>query len=117
MVKGGLAIELRSERARMTEDVDIGATGSPSQFAELARSAGASDLGDFLSFEVVHSPDCSIRKLATPCDQLIACSSGTYFQAVLKAFEQAGMSPRCASKLPIEPQASKRASASFMRLA
>jgi hypothetical protein len=52
IVKGGVVLELRLERARTTRDVDIRLTGpSESLLAEL-QGAGRLDLGDFLSFLV-----------------------------------------------------------------
>jgi hypothetical protein len=56
VVKGGLAIELRTPRARTTKDVDLRAMGSPEHFREFAINAGARDLGDFLSFRVEPHP-------------------------------------------------------------
>lgn len=49
-LKGGLAVELRIERARTTKDVDLRVMGSPGAILERLRSAGARDLGDFMLF-------------------------------------------------------------------
>jgi hypothetical protein len=54
-LKGGLAMELRLERARTTRDVDLRVTGSPAGILEVLRSAARRDLGDFMVFAV--SPD------------------------------------------------------------
>lgn len=54
-LKGGLAIELRLERARTTRDVDLRLTGSPDGVLTKLREAARLDLGDFLAFEV--APD------------------------------------------------------------
>jgi hypothetical protein len=52
VVKGGMALELRTVRARTTRDIDVGVMGAPARFeAALARQAGE-DLGDYLTFEV-----------------------------------------------------------------
>ncbi len=56
VVKGGLAIELRTSLARTTKDVDLGARGNPERFEQLARDAGRRDAGDFLAFEVELHP-------------------------------------------------------------
>lgn len=52
VVKGGLILELRLDRARTTKDVDLHMTGDPKSTLEALRGAGQLDLGDFLSFVV-----------------------------------------------------------------
>ncbi len=52
IVKGGVVLELRLERARTTRDVDIRLTGPSDKLAAELESAGRIDLGDFLSFVV-----------------------------------------------------------------
>lgn len=53
MLKGGLALELRLERARSTKDVDLRVMGSdPDNLLEQLQAAMRHDLGDFLSFTV-----------------------------------------------------------------
>ena len=52
MLKGGLVVELRIERARTTKDVDLRIVGSPDGILERLLEAGRRDLGDFLTFEV-----------------------------------------------------------------
>ena len=52
-LKGGLAVELRLERARTTKDVDLRVMGSPDDILDRLRSAASRDLGDFM---VVHHP-------------------------------------------------------------
>jgi len=52
VLKGGLVLELRIERARTTKDVDIRMTGSPSDLLARLRDAGRRDLGDFMVFEI-----------------------------------------------------------------
>ncbi len=52
VVKGGLILELRLDRARTTKDVDLGMTGDPKATLQVLRDAGQLDLGDFLSFIV-----------------------------------------------------------------
>ncbi|HXP90874.1 MAG TPA: nucleotidyl transferase AbiEii/AbiGii toxin family protein [Fibrobacteria bacterium] len=51
-LKGGLALELRLERARTTKDVDLRMTGSPVDVLERLREAAGRDLDDFMKFEV-----------------------------------------------------------------
>lgn len=50
MLKGGVVLELRLERARTTRDVDLRLTGDPEQLLEQLQRAGQRDLGDCLSF-------------------------------------------------------------------
>ncbi len=52
VLKGGLALELRLQRARTTLDVDLRALGTPSEVYKHVRAAGLRDHGDFLSFLV-----------------------------------------------------------------
>jgi hypothetical protein len=52
ILKGGLAIELRLERARTTRDVDLRLTGSPEEVLLRLQEAGRLNLGDFLNFEI-----------------------------------------------------------------
>lgn len=53
LLKGGLVLELRLERARTTKDVDLRVTGSPVELLANLQEAGRQDLGDFMTFEVV----------------------------------------------------------------
>jgi Nucleotidyl transferase AbiEii toxin, Type IV TA system len=55
LLKGGLVLELRLERARTTKDVDLRVTGSPDKLLTSLQQAGQQDLGDFMTFEV--NPD------------------------------------------------------------
>lgn len=55
LLKGGLVLELRLERARTTKDVDLRVTGSPANVLASLQHAGRQDLGDFMTFEV--NPD------------------------------------------------------------
>jgi hypothetical protein len=52
VVKGGLALEMRLQRARTTADIDLRAVGSPDHVYARIRAAGRTDLGDFLTFIV-----------------------------------------------------------------
>jgi hypothetical protein len=52
VVKGGMALELRLERARMTGDIDVRWTIEPDAVLERLREGGLRDLRDFLRFEV-----------------------------------------------------------------
>ncbi len=51
-LKGGLVLELRVARARMTKDVDLRMTGSPVDMLMRLQAAGRRGLGDFMTFEV-----------------------------------------------------------------
>jgi hypothetical protein len=57
MLKGGLVLELRLERARTTKDVDLRIAGASDDTLEHLQAAGALDLGDFMRFEVAPDPD------------------------------------------------------------
>jgi hypothetical protein len=52
MLKGGLVLELRLERARTTKDVDLRLMGSPDTALARLQAAARLDLGDFLNFEI-----------------------------------------------------------------
>jgi len=59
-LKGGLALELRLERARTTKDVDLRMVGSPEEALAKLQEVARCDLSDFLTFEVgpdPHHPD------------------------------------------------------------
>jgi hypothetical protein len=56
-LKGGLALELRLERARTTRDVDLGVVGAPAWILDRLQEAGRLDLGDFIAFEVQPDAD------------------------------------------------------------
>jgi len=51
-LKGGLALELRLQRARTTKDIDLRLEGSPQGALAQLQASGRLDLGDFLRFEV-----------------------------------------------------------------
>lgn len=51
-LKGGLALEVRLERARTTRDIDLRLAGSPEGLLDRLQEAGRLDLGDFMRFEV-----------------------------------------------------------------
>jgi hypothetical protein len=53
MAKGGVVLEFRLERARTTRDVDLRLIGSAENLLSIFQSAGALDLGDYLSFLIV----------------------------------------------------------------
>jgi len=52
ILKGGLAVELRLERARTTKDVDLRVLGSPAAILDTLRSAARRALGDLMVFTV-----------------------------------------------------------------
>ncbi len=51
-LKGGLVLELRLDRARTTQDLDLRLAGSPDGLLSRLQAAGRLDLGDFMTFEV-----------------------------------------------------------------
>jgi len=51
-LKGGLAVELRIERARTTKGVDLHVMGSPDAILVTLRAAAARNLGDFMVFTI-----------------------------------------------------------------
>lgn len=53
MLKGGLVLELRLERARTTRYIDLRLLGSPEHILSSLQEAGRLDLGDFMSFEII----------------------------------------------------------------
>ncbi|MDC0668484.1 nucleotidyl transferase AbiEii/AbiGii toxin family protein [Nannocystis radixulma] len=56
-LKGGVALELRIERARTTKDVDLRWMGESTDLLLRLRGAVAVDLGDFLQFEIDDDPE------------------------------------------------------------
>ena len=56
MLKGGLVLELRLERARATKDIDLRLVGSPNRVLEQLQTAARLELGDFLTFEIGPDP-------------------------------------------------------------
>lgn len=52
MLKGGLVLELRLDRARTTKDVDLRMVGSPDDILAKLQEAARRDLADFMTFEV-----------------------------------------------------------------
>ncbi len=52
ILKGGLAVELRLQRARTTKDIDLRIMGSPGDILDRLRNAARLDLGDFMVFTV-----------------------------------------------------------------
>ncbi len=54
-LKGGVALELRIERARTTKDVDLRLVGSPDDLLLQLQRVARYDLGDFMTFEI--APD------------------------------------------------------------
>ncbi|MEP7246105.1 MAG: nucleotidyl transferase AbiEii/AbiGii toxin family protein [Gammaproteobacteria bacterium] len=52
LLKGGLVLELRLERARTTKDVDLRLTGTPEGVLARLQDAGRKELGDFMAFEI-----------------------------------------------------------------
>ena len=52
MLKGGLVLELRLERARTTRDVDLRLDAPPADTLARLQEAGRADLRDFMTFEI-----------------------------------------------------------------
>lgn len=79
-LKGGLALELRLERARTTKDVDLRVAGSPARILDRLQEAGRLDVGDFMAFEVhrvgpcAHAPPSPIDPVAEERYPLMQCS-------------------------------------------
>jgi hypothetical protein len=64
VVKGGMAVELRTARARSTRDIDLRAMGTPAFFEKTLRELGQADVGDYLRFRVdPHAKQSSIRSV------------------------------------------------------
>ena len=57
LLKGGLVLELRLDRARTTKDIDLRLTGSPETVLVDLQEAGRQVLGDFMTFEVSRDKD------------------------------------------------------------
>jgi hypothetical protein len=57
IVKGGVVLELRLDRARATKDVDLRLTGDPKKVLADLQAAGRLDLADRLSFEIAEDRD------------------------------------------------------------
>lgn len=56
VLKGGMVIELRLERARTTKDIDLRMVGRPEDVLARLQETGRLDLGDYLKFEVSADP-------------------------------------------------------------
>ncbi len=67
-LKGGLALEIRLERARTTKDVDVRMVGSPDDLLQRLQHAGQLSLGDFMSFELVTVPLKKHLNISLPCE-------------------------------------------------
>lgn len=57
VLKGGLVLELRLERARTTKDVDLRLSGSSVDVLRSLQEVGRRNLGDYMTFEVVPDAD------------------------------------------------------------
>jgi len=56
VLKGGVALALLVERARLTRDVDLMLRGRPNDFLDTLQAACALDLDDFMQFEAAPDP-------------------------------------------------------------
>ncbi len=61
VVKGGMAIELRTQRARSTRDIDLRALGAPARFEELLAGIDQQESRDYLSFRVAPAAQPDIQ--------------------------------------------------------
>ncbi|OGQ88151.1 MAG: hypothetical protein A2289_24360 [Deltaproteobacteria bacterium RIFOXYA12_FULL_58_15] len=61
ILKGGLVLELRLERARTTKDIDLRMSGSSEEILEALQGAGQLDLGDHMGFIV--QPDSRLPEI------------------------------------------------------
>ncbi|MEO0425046.1 MAG: nucleotidyl transferase AbiEii/AbiGii toxin family protein [Pseudomonadota bacterium] len=61
ILKGGLVLELRLERARTTKDVDLRMSGSPAEILAALQQAGQVELGDYMTFQV--QPDTQLPQM------------------------------------------------------
>lgn len=57
LLKGGLVLELRLDRARTTKDIDLRLIGSPETVLTDLQKAGRQLLGDFMTFEVTRDTE------------------------------------------------------------
>jgi len=53
VLKGGIVLELRLDRARTTRDIDLRMSGRPDHVLAKLQEAGRLELGDFLTYEIV----------------------------------------------------------------
>jgi len=56
VLKGGIVIELRLDRARTTKDIDLRMIGDAANVLARLQEAGRFDLGDYLAFEIRSDP-------------------------------------------------------------
>lgn len=56
ILKGGMVLELRLERARSTKDLDFRLLGSPDGLLDQLKKAGSLELGDHMQFECREDP-------------------------------------------------------------
>lgn len=61
VVKGGMAIELRTQRARSTRDIDLRALGAPARFEELLAGIDQQESRDYLSFRIAPAAQPDIQ--------------------------------------------------------
>ena len=64
VLKGGLVLEFRLERARTTKDIDLRCVGSAGNVLERLRAAGRADLGDYMTYVV--DPDRRQPEIQNP---------------------------------------------------
>lgn len=64
ILKGGLVLELRLDRARTTNDVDLRLVGDSRDLLRSLKAMGQLDLGDWLSFVI--EPDATMPEIAGP---------------------------------------------------
>lgn len=57
LIKGGMALELRTEQARSTKDIDLRTTGSKNDFFQKLEKAASHNVDDFFLFNVEPNAD------------------------------------------------------------
>jgi hypothetical protein len=75
VLKGGLVLELRLQRARTTRDVDLRMVGTPTEVLAMLQAGGQLDLGDFLQFEIQRDrqrPEIRGEGIREPCNRFAA---------------------------------------------
>lgn len=63
VLKGGMVLQLRVERARATKDIDLSLLANVDEVLGKLQSAGRLDLGDFLRFEVQPDPNQPVLRV------------------------------------------------------
>ncbi|MFZ5443787.1 MAG: nucleotidyl transferase AbiEii/AbiGii toxin family protein [Myxococcota bacterium] len=101
MLKGGLVLELRLDRARTTKDVDLRMVGSPEDVLAKLQEAGRKNLGDFMAFEI--GPDDDHPELQN--DGITGSRSASMWRSAIRSSASPrSWSRRTCSRLPASPR-------------